>query len=275
MSIDVYHTYLKNGTLKEGSGHYPCFGATGRVDWNGCNPKLLRDIQEFSGEHGLIGPSSSSSRSDIPWVREDIQTIRLKSDSFPRFFHISNRKFLDYLVHRSPWAPLFIDSAEKIYHQNYVDLRVDVLPSEAQTWLHIQIRDGITRSTFGLTFDTLVAGGISEDFAFGLSLLLPYLGINNTDNRFGNEGICAEFNLKWFLNPDFDTLPLFPHTMKEVHGYIMNITHMFSSSTDTEDIIEDLIEKHSEVTKVSGLFIRKNMRIINPIKLANAIKEAL
>lgn len=275
MSIYVYHTYLEKGTLKEGSGHYACFGATGRVDWKGCNPNLLDDIRAFSDEHGLDSPSSSSSQADIPWAKKDIQTIRLKSDSFSRFFHISNRKFLDYLVHRSPWAPLFIDSAEKIFHQNYVDLRVDVLPSEAQTWLHIQIRDGITRSTFGLTFDTLVDGGISEDFAFGLSLLLPYLGINNTNHRFGNEGIPRDFNLKWFLNPDFNTLPLFPHTMKEVHGYIMNINSMFYCSTDTDGIIEDLINQHAEVTSVSGLFIRKNMRIINPIKLANAIKEAL
>lgn len=275
MSIYVYHTYLEKGTLKEDSGHYPCFGATGRVDWKGCNPKLHEAIYRFSTEQCIDRPQSGSSQANIPWAKKDIQTIRLKSDSFPRFFHISNRKFLDYLVHRSPWAPLFIDSAEKIFHQNYVDFRVDVLPSEAQTWLHIQIRDGITVSTFGLTFDTLVAGGISEDFAFGLSLLLPYLGINNTEDRFGAEGISSSFNLKWFLNPDFNTLPLFPHTMKEVHGYIMNIRNMFECSTDTNDLIEDLIEQHSEVTKVSGLFIRKNMRIINPIKLANAIKEAL
>lgn len=275
--MKVYYTCRNKDEVTEDHKDLPCFGATGRVDWNGMNPKLELEYRNFCRRTGCDHPKGGKSQSFIPWDKGNVLSIRLRSDDFRQLFHVSNRKFLDYLVHRSPWAPLFTDTAEQIFHQNYIDMRVDVLPSEVQTWLHIIIRDSVCSPTFGLTFDTLVSGGIPEHLAFGISVIMPRLGLQQVETNFGHEGITTRFNLAWFNqeNPSFDQLPVFPYTMAEVHGYVMNINNMFTCGTHTSRIIEDAVRSVSSTQIVTGLFIRKSMRICDPIQLVNAIKEKL
>lgn len=251
----------------------PCFGNTGRVDWKGCNRKLRSDIYERSEELDISVPAKQDSVQEMWTEKSPVTHIRLKQDDYFRhLFHVSFFPLLEYIVHRSIWAPLFDQSAEEIQKQNYINFRVDVLPSEIQTTLHIWCRDVFGRSGITDTFVSLREGLGNEHLAFILAVYFPQLGIGSTSSTMGNEGLSSHGKLDFWINPDISKLKVIPYTMREVHGYVMNVTKVWKTHGKINaGAFSDYIRRYDKPYVVKGLFGNVTMTgVQNPVQL---IKE--
>lgn len=242
---------------KEVCQEMPCFGNTGRVDWKGVNMKLYDDICKRSGQLGICVPTKKDSAQDLWRGENKVTHIRLKSDDlFRHLFHVSFFPVLEYIVHRSIWAPLFDKTAKEIMDQNYIDMRVDVLPSEIQTSLHVFMRDVFRVSTFSQSFQ-LLREQMPEHLAFGVSLGLPTLGLGDANNTMlGRECFYGQFSIDFWVAPDIQKLKVIPYTMREVHGYVMNLTRVWGSYEGkvTLSSLREYLQSKSKHYTVKGLF---------------------
>lgn len=233
-----------------------CFGNTGRVDWNGCNPKFRDAINKRSSELGITPVSYDNKVSRVKhWVK-GVKYIQL-DQGFEYLFHVRFREVLDYIVHRSIWAPLFDQSAEEIFKQNYIRTKTDVLPSEVQTVLHVWFRDSMSDLVFPQTFIELRKTLDNEHLAFFIALVFPNLATGQVESRIGKEGIGSSFNLCLIVEPSIDNLQLVPLTMREVHGYVMNLTQMWRTVNDAQVTVSSLQQRLSDNVRnytVKGLF---------------------
>lgn len=239
-----------------------CFGASGRVDWNGCNLKHRQFIVDRSNEFRIYTPSSDYKASRVKDWSGTVKVTHIAitaEDVFRNIFHASMKHVLDYIVHRSIWAPLFDKTADEIFKANEMRMRVDVLPSEIQTSLHIWLRDSLSIRQFGETFSQLSKALGNEDLAFAVSLAFPWLSTGNQRSRIGCEGISNDFNFLNLMERDCNELSVIPLTMQEVHGYVMNVTRVWyqpfkdGRRVTARDLLQLLNNKATGYT-VKGIF---------------------
>lgn len=237
----------------------PCFGATGRVDWKGCNKKLYKDICARSESLNIATPKDQESEQRYWTDKRGVKAIRLTGITFKMLFHKRNHGMWDYIVHRSIWAPLFDKTAQEICKQEYVDLLVDTdIPSEIQTSLHIWMRDHMNNSSTGCTFDML-APHVGEHLAFILSLCFNRLYMGASRGTHGGEGLSQDLDLRFWVQPDVSNLAVIPYNMSQVHGYVMNITQVWKCHNIPDQPVTLLallhhLERKSGQHKVKGLF---------------------
>ncbi len=250
----LVHFVLANGKIE--SEEMPCFGNTGRVDWKGCNPDLYTKIRVLSDELEIARPANHES-SQRRWSgKVPVRYIQLQSDdTFRHLFHARYAGVMDYIVHRSIWAPLFDQSAMDIQAQNYINFRVDILPSEIQTTLQIWMRDVFSRPNFPDTFEYFKQA-FNEHLSFILAVCFPSMAVGSmSDHRIGCEGIRSDLSLAFWLDPDRSKLKVIPYTMTEVHGYVMNITKVWKVDCKVRAIeLYDAFNSKSRPYTVKGLF---------------------
>lgn len=270
----LVHFVLADGKIE--SEEMPCFGNTGRVDWKGCNPKLYTKIRDLSDQLEIARPANQSSSQHRWSGKVPVRYIQLQSDdTFRHLFHARYAGVMDYIVHRSIWAPLFDQSAVDIQAQNYINFRVDVLPSEIQTTLQIWMRDVFSRPNFPDTFEYFKQA-FNEHLSFILAVCFPSMAVGSmSDHRMGCEGISAELSIDFWLAPDISKLKTIPYTMLEVHGYVMNITKVWK--VDSKVIVNDLYHSFNIASRsytVKGLFGNLQLTgVKDPIAVVKSVFE--
>lgn len=236
----------------------PCFGATGRVDWKGCNRKLYKELRELSVSLDIDHPKNEVSVQKAWTDKRGVKAIRLTGSTFKLLFHKRNHGMWDYIVHRSIFAPLFEQTAGEICKQEYVDLLVNTdIPSEIQTSIHIWMRDRMNNSSTGCTFDMLVPV-VGEDLAFITALCFDRLYMGSNSPSYGGEGLSSNLDLSFWAAPDVSKLPVIPYNMAQVHGYVMNVTNVWRRCDEeglvTVDGLRNFLDRRSGTHRINGLF---------------------
>lgn len=251
-------TWVFNDGSISNPENMPCFGATGRVDWKGCNEELQKELDELAGNLGISRSNGDPSIQRAWTDKRGVKAIRITGETFKNLFHKRNRKIWEYIVHRSIWSPLFEQTAEQICQQEYVDFLVNTsVPSEIQTSLHIWCRDRMNNTSTGDTFDML-SPHIGEHLAFITALSFDRLCLASASPTYGGEGLCQYLDLTFWKNPRIQDLPVIPYNMAQVHGYVMNVTTVWKREGTKNRVLLDtlntFLNKRSDNHTVKGLF---------------------
>lgn len=254
--MKVTHIY-EDGTRN--TQEMGCFGACGRADSRGVRDDLNDEAVKFSRDRGISIQANDWKSSCL--YHKSVRYIAL-SEGFSQLFHVNNQQIMQYLIDESPYKVCFDQPYADVFKQNEVRVLTQGIPSEVTLSCLFMLRR-IAQGNMNTTFTALVQH-CTPWMALITARMFPLLGNGNINHEFSNGGDGQFFYHDGFsralihTDDPFSIMELYPRSVDELGGYIMNIRKMWYIDKDKDAFsyphVDRVAVKYSKPTTVRGLF---------------------